>query len=92
MIRALNQRSERTVLHLIFLTYLVILPVRVIKCDGVSENAKQVSVCDDGQVSRHFIFCYTYIGLSNTNRKGRADSLDKILIFSYDLCHYDVSF
>ena len=58
MIRALNQRSERTVLHLIFLTYLLISPARVIKCDGVKANIRQVSVCDDGKVSRHFSFCY----------------------------------
>ena len=71
MIRALNQRTRRTVFYLTFLIYMVILPARVIKCDEVNRNANQVFVCDDGEVSQHFIEYTCILGCRILNIKDK---------------------
>ena len=54
MKRAFEKRSQRTPFYQMTLTFLIFLAVSVIECEKVARNTSQVSVCDDGKVSRHF--------------------------------------
>ena len=54
LIRASIQRSERTPFYSILLTFFIFLNVSVINCDTDGMNDSRVSVCDDGEVRRHF--------------------------------------
>ena len=57
MNRALETHSKRGVFYLIFLS----LSILTVNCDEDSTNSNSIAVCDDGVVSGHFYYCFTYI-------------------------------